>query len=281
MTGAISTPTATPAFDEHADRFEPALRRRRARLEPALQRAVERGDRDAHSGRAVARQVGEHVAVARDEMVLGDDQHGVAKLREHLEATPRETELALDGLVRVGDTRDRDHLRLPGLPRQLFAQQRRCIALDENLGLEIEARGEAERLVRGARETVVGCKPGRIERPGRGLDVHNVGAWASLDGENAFRIYVHLPVEECFVLASDCRLAERVGAKPVDEAADEPHRADPAFSSLKPESEPEKSAVAAHAIEPIPIDLRDAQGVAVVALRIEEAAQEAAMIAPA
>src|SRR5262245_53250673 len=87
-------------------------------------------------------------------MVLGNDQYGVAKLPEHLEAGARQSEPALDRLIGVGDAGERNHLRLPGLSRQLLAQQRRGIALDQDLGLEVEARREAEGLVCGARETI-------------------------------------------------------------------------------------------------------------------------------
>src|SRR5262249_27780712 len=72
----------------------------------------------------------------------------------HLEAAPRQTELALDRLVRVGDAGNGDHLRLPAFPRKLLAQQRRRVALDENLGLEVQTGGKAEGFVRGARETI-------------------------------------------------------------------------------------------------------------------------------
>jgi hypothetical protein len=73
---------------------------------------------------------------------------------EHGEAAARDLHLSLDGLVRVGDTADRDRLRLPLRREQLLAQQLRRVLLHHDLGLEIEAGREAEVLVRRPREAV-------------------------------------------------------------------------------------------------------------------------------
>src|SRR6185503_16074607 len=79
---------------------------------------------------------------------------GIAKLRENGDAAPRDPELSLDRLIRIGDAADGDRLRLPAFLVQLFAEQRRRIFLDHDLRLEVEARGKAEVFVRRPRVTV-------------------------------------------------------------------------------------------------------------------------------
>ena len=78
----------------------------------------------------------------------------IAELGQHLQAAARDAEPALDRLVGIGHAAHHQHLRLPLLRVQLLAQQRRRVFLDQDLRLEVEPRGEAEVLVRGAREAV-------------------------------------------------------------------------------------------------------------------------------
>src|SRR6266542_1535231 len=98
-------------------------------------------------------------------MVLGDDQRRVAEFGEHLDASAREPELALDRLIRVGHAGDGDHLRSPLRASELRAQQLWGVMFDENLRLEVEPGRESEGFVGRTRETVVGRKPTGVERP--------------------------------------------------------------------------------------------------------------------
>src|SRR4051794_10024816 len=94
------------------------------------------------------------IDVARDEMVLGDDDDRIAELGEDAEAAARDLELPFDWLESVGHTADGDRLRRPLRRRKLFAQKLRRVFFDEDLRFEIEPGGEAEVLVCGTRETV-------------------------------------------------------------------------------------------------------------------------------
>src|SRR5206468_299881 len=70
------------------------------------------------------------------------------------QAAARDLELALDGLIWVGDAAHDDDLRRPARRGQLLGQQLGRAVLDEDARLEVEARGEAQVLVRRPREAV-------------------------------------------------------------------------------------------------------------------------------
>jgi hypothetical protein len=62
----------------------------------------------------------EYVDIACDDRALRDDHHRVAKLRQHLEAAPRQVETTLDGLVGVCNAAHSQHL---GLQRPRMRQE--------------------------------------------------------------------------------------------------------------------------------------------------------------
>ncbi len=213
-------------------------------------------------------------------MVLGDDQHGVSELRQHLEAASREAELSLDRLIGVSHAGDRDHLRPPALRRELLAEELRRVSLDEDLGLEVETGGETERLVGGARETIVSREPGGVERTRRRLDVDHVRERPLLDRLDPFGIDVHLAIEERFPFPSDPGLTQRKEADPIDLPPDEPEGAGTPGSRLEPEMKAEETSVAGYAFEHGHVDLRDPERISIVAFCIEEAGEESPMVAP-
>ena len=87
-------------------------------------------------------------------MVLGDHRCRVAQLGQHREAAAGDLQPAFAGLVAVGDTGEHEQLRLPLRRHELATQQLGRRLLDQDLGLEIKARGEAEVLVEGSRIAV-------------------------------------------------------------------------------------------------------------------------------
>ena len=60
---------------------------------------------------------------------------------------PRQPEPPLDGLIRVGDAAEGEHPRLPPRRHQLPPQELGHVVLDEDLGLEIQARRVAQELM--------------------------------------------------------------------------------------------------------------------------------------
>ncbi len=51
----------------------------------------------------------QHIDVAGDEMIFGDDADGIAELRQHLQAAAGDLETALDGLVAIGHAAHGQH----------------------------------------------------------------------------------------------------------------------------------------------------------------------------
>src|SRR5262249_45952735 len=95
-----------------------------------------------------------NIEVARDQGALGNDPDRVAKLGQHFQAAARELKLALGRLIAIGDAADAQGLWLPLGRSEFLAEQLRGVFLDEDLRLEIEARGKAEVFVRGPGVTV-------------------------------------------------------------------------------------------------------------------------------
>ncbi len=129
-------------------------RRRGAGLELFREACVEGGDRDIDADGVVGGEFPVEIDVAGDEVVLGDDGDGVAEFREDSDAAAGEFELALDGLVAIGDAAEGDGFGLPLWRGEFLAQQFGGACLDDDFRLEIEAGGEAEVLVRGAGEAI-------------------------------------------------------------------------------------------------------------------------------
>src|ERR1700750_1442540 len=67
------------------DCVEPALRRGRARFEHALQRGIERRNRNVARRGIARREFAQDIDIARDEMVLCNDRHRIAKLCQYIE----------------------------------------------------------------------------------------------------------------------------------------------------------------------------------------------------
>ena len=133
-------------------------------------------------------ELGQQIDVARDEVVLGDHAHRIARFHQHLEAAARDAELPLDRLIGIGDAAEHHHLRLPALLRQLLAQELGRVLLDQDAGLEVEAGGEAEVLVGGAGVAVVADHTVGDEVLGPGGDVaHRQLATERLDRGDAQR----------------------------------------------------------------------------------------------
>ena len=99
-------------------------------------------------------EIGQHVLIARDEMVLGDDHDRVAVLGEHLQATAGEFQAPLDGLIAIGHAAQGHHARLPARVLQFTPQEFGRVFLDHDLGLEIRSGAVAQELVRGPRVAI-------------------------------------------------------------------------------------------------------------------------------
>ena len=134
---------------QRAHGVETMRRKRRTRLQARGEARVQRGDGNEHHDRLMSRQFCEQINVARDEMVFGHDADGIAELREHFQAAPRDPQPALHGLVTIGDAAHRDDLRFPLRRGEFLAQQLRPVLLDHDARLEIQPGREAEIFVRG------------------------------------------------------------------------------------------------------------------------------------
>ena len=148
------TPVGMPAADERADRLQPAVRRRGARLHRPRQVLVEGGDRHEDLGQVALGHVAQDVDVARDELALGDDAHGIVELAQHAEDLAGDLQLALDRLVGIGVGAHGDHVGPVFRRGELGVQKLGGVGLEQDLGLEIEAGREAEIGVGRPREAV-------------------------------------------------------------------------------------------------------------------------------
>lgn len=132
---------------EGADGGEAIARGTGAGLHDGGEARVEGGEADGGCGGVVAREVGEEVGVALDEAVLGDEGDGLAEVAADLEATACDAEVALDGLVGIGDAAEDDGLAAPGGASEFATEEIGGVVLGEEAGFEVEAGGEAEVLV--------------------------------------------------------------------------------------------------------------------------------------
>ncbi len=71
---------------EGVNRLKTKLGLRRPRLHSARQVVIQGGNGNKHSGRLIPRKLRQEVKVPGDQMVLGDDHHGVPEIYQHLEA---------------------------------------------------------------------------------------------------------------------------------------------------------------------------------------------------
>ena len=115
---------------EHAERTQPLMRRRRARLRAPPDLTIESGHREVDLHAGALRQLLQRVHVADDHRPARDDARGRARAREHLEARARQSIVSLRGLIDVRRGADRDDVSLPRLPRELDTQHVCDVHLD-------------------------------------------------------------------------------------------------------------------------------------------------------
>src|SRR6266498_5162693 len=127
-----------------ADSTQTRLRGGGAWFEHALQIGIERGDGDVYCRCIACRELAEKIDISRDETVLCDDRHWVAKFCEHFETTACDAQLFLNRLVRIGHAAHHEHLRFPTRRLQFRAQQFRGIRFHDDFALKIEPGGKTE-----------------------------------------------------------------------------------------------------------------------------------------
>src|SRR5205085_2574275 len=130
---------------EFFDGGEAAARRGGAGFEGFGEVAIEGGDGDGGGDGMVFRELAEDVDVAGDEVVLGDEGDGIAKFGQDLAAAAGELELALDGLVAIGDAAHGDALRLPFPRGKLGAEELGGALLDEDASFRNRGRRTCRR----------------------------------------------------------------------------------------------------------------------------------------
>ena len=143
MKGAIwgqRNPHRDARFGQPADRLEPAPGRCRPRLPQPREVAIQRRDRHERQHQALPGHARQQVHVALDQRRLGDHRRGMLALGEHLEDLAGVPVLALDRLVGVGRRPDVDRLAAIAGCRELVSQQARRVLLEEEPGLEVDAR---------------------------------------------------------------------------------------------------------------------------------------------
>ena len=148
------------------DGLETAPRGGGARLHAARELGVEGGDRDVDMDQAVAGEAREDVEVADDAGGLGDDADRVAGLGQDLEDRAGDAQAAFDRLVGVGVGAEGDRAGAVAGAGELGAEESGGVGLDEDLGLEVEAGGEA---------------PESVARPGVAVDAAVLAAAIGVD----------------------------------------------------------------------------------------------------
>ena len=151
---------------ELAQRFEPARRRRRARLHDARELGIERRHRDGDLGEIARGHAAEDIDVARDQVRLGDDPDRMAGAFQHFEDAAHDLVAPLDRLIRIRVGADRDRARAVARGRELALQQFRRVRLHEQLRFEIEP----------GREPEIG-----VRRPGKAVDAAVLAAAIRVD----------------------------------------------------------------------------------------------------
>src|SRR4029077_21151570 len=136
------------------DGVESTLRRGRARFEHALQRWIERRYGNVDRRGIARRELAQNIDVARDEMVLCNDRHRIAKFCEHFEAAGRDLQFSLDRLIWISHTAQHERLRLPPWRFQLRTQQLRRIGFPHDFAFEIKTGRKPQILVSRSRVTI-------------------------------------------------------------------------------------------------------------------------------
>ena len=143
-----------PASDKLPDRFEPARRRRGARLHHARELGIEARHRERDLHQIAPRHARQNVDVAQHQRRLGHDADRMAGALEHFEDAAHHLVFALDRLIGIGVGADRDHARRIVRRGEFALQQFRRVRLDEQLGFEIEPGREPHVGVGRPREAV-------------------------------------------------------------------------------------------------------------------------------
>ena len=72
----------------------------------------------------MSRQFGQQINVPRHQMILGDDESRVPKIRQDLKTSPGDLQFAFDGLIAVGDSAHGHGLWPPSRPIELGGKER-------------------------------------------------------------------------------------------------------------------------------------------------------------
>ncbi len=147
--GAADTPTGTPAACKVRMASVRCWGEGSAGFENVLEFGIEAGDGEIDADGGVAGEFGEEIHVPCDEMVLGDERHGVAEFGKDLQTLAGELKLFLNGLVAVGDATAGERRRLVPTLEESLAQKTRRLWLDHDAGFEIKTRTEAKVFVIG------------------------------------------------------------------------------------------------------------------------------------
>ena len=141
-------------LDQLPQRFEPARRRRGARLHGARELGIERRHRDRHLDQIALGHARQDVEIAQHQRRFGDDADRMAGALQHFEDAAHDLVAPLDRLIRIGIGADGDDLRHVARRRQFALQQFRRVRLHEQLRFEIEPRRQPEIGVGRPRETI-------------------------------------------------------------------------------------------------------------------------------
>jgi hypothetical protein len=170
-TGAINTPTLTPASRSCLQRVS------RARLERRPRCLVHRRDAQIDRGSGGLAHVGEDVPVADDHRSLRDQADGRAAAVQRFERTARQLVVAFDWLVRIRRSADRHLLADPRVMVELIFQDLDQVRLHEDDRRELVPWPELElRLVAPGETVVAGVRTAAIgvQRPVEGHPLHAV-----------------------------------------------------------------------------------------------------------
>jgi hypothetical protein len=90
------------------------------RRDRVSQSAVERRNRDKDSRGMVLCKLPKQIAITYDQVILGDDGHRIAKLRQDFKAAAGELQTAFGGLICIGDIAHGNDLWPPTRRVQFF-----------------------------------------------------------------------------------------------------------------------------------------------------------------
>ena len=140
---------------EGAQGAEPHLGRRGDGFELAGERAIHRRQGDADRDGYTGAELTQKVQVAADKAGLGEDAQGeVGVAPQHLQDAPRDLELSLGGLPRIGGTAEENGASDQVAVGHRLGEDTRRVVLDEDAPLEIARVVEIEERVSVAREAI-------------------------------------------------------------------------------------------------------------------------------